>query len=133
MINLELGSRIKIIRKAKKLTLRQLSCITDLSISYLSDIENNRKNPSLLRLKDIAKNLDTSVNYLLTGQDAGILDRSKDEVILYEQFLSLLEDEPSRKIISALLDIKNWNKHDKNELLTYLTIKQTMRDNKNPT
>ncbi len=130
---MELGSRIKIIRKAKKLTLRQLSCITDLSISYLSDIENNRKNPSLLRLKDIAKNLDTSVNYLLTGQDAGILDRSKDEVILYEQFLSLLEDEPSRKIISALLDIKNWNKHDKNELLTYLTIKQTMRDNKNPT
>ncbi|SJZ77490.1 helix-turn-helix domain-containing protein [Selenihalanaerobacter shriftii] len=60
-----IGEKIKSIRKEKKLTLRELASKTDISPSFISDIENNRSNPSLNRLKDIANALNTSVSYLL--------------------------------------------------------------------
>lgn len=63
-----LGERIKILRKNKNMTLRDLSQKVDISISFLSDIENDRSKPSLERLGDIAKALDTTVSYLL-GED----------------------------------------------------------------
>jgi transcriptional regulator with XRE-family HTH domain len=59
------GKRIKEIRNKNKLTLRELSKIVDISISFLSDIENGRSNPSLERLKSIAAALDTPVSVLL--------------------------------------------------------------------
>lgn len=59
------GKRIKEIRKKKKLTLRELSKKADISISFISDIENGRSNPSLERLKSIAAALDTPVSVLL--------------------------------------------------------------------
>jgi len=65
---MSVGERIKLLRQKKKMTLRELSEKVGISISFLSDIENNRSNPSLERLKEIAKALDTSVSYLL-GED----------------------------------------------------------------
>ncbi|MCG0276769.1 MAG: helix-turn-helix domain-containing protein [Thermosediminibacteraceae bacterium] len=38
-------------------------------MSFLSDIENGRSNPSLERLKEIAEALDTTVSYLLGEND----------------------------------------------------------------
>jgi len=62
---MNVGERIKQLRKEKNLTLRELSQKADISISFLSDIENGRSNPSLERLKDIAEALGTTVSYLL--------------------------------------------------------------------
>jgi len=63
-----LGERIKFLRKSKKVTLRELSKKIGISISFLSDIENDRSNPSLERLRDIAGGLEVSLSYLL-GED----------------------------------------------------------------
>lgn len=65
---MSVGKRIKKVRLEKDLTLRELSKKVDISISFLSDIENERSNPSLERLKDIAKALNTSVSYFLEEQ-----------------------------------------------------------------
>ena len=59
------GERIKMFRAEKKLTLRDLSKKADISISFLSDIENGRCNPSLERLKDIAAALNVPIIVLL--------------------------------------------------------------------
>lgn len=69
---MNVGERIKRLRKERKLTLRELSEKVDISISFLSDIENGRSNPSLERLKSIAEALDTTVSYLLGEEDNSI-------------------------------------------------------------
>lgn len=63
------GSRIKKLRKQQSLTLRELSDKVGISISFLSDIENGRSNPSLERLKQLAKVLNTTIGYLMGEQD----------------------------------------------------------------
>ena len=59
------GSRIKELRKQQKLTLRELARRADISHTFLSDIENNRSQPSLNRLRDIAEALQVKISYLL--------------------------------------------------------------------
>ena len=54
---------IREIRKLKGIKLKELSDITGLSISYLSEIENNKNcNPSLLTIMKIAKALDKKLD-----------------------------------------------------------------------
>ena len=54
---------IREIRKIKGIKLKELSDITGLSISYLSEIENNKDcNPSILTIIKIAKALDKKLS-----------------------------------------------------------------------
>ncbi len=101
------GKRIKERRKELKLSLRDLAAKIDISISFLSDIENGRSQPSLGRLKDIARGLDTSVSYLLEEEDC------------FEEDLSFL-----------LKDFASWPEEDQDELLAYLKAKRTARQTK---
>ena len=62
---------IKEFRKIKKITLKEMQEKTDLSISYLSEIENNKaKNPSLLVMVKIAQVLDVKLDdiYFVKGE-----------------------------------------------------------------
>lgn len=78
--------------------------------SFFYYIENGRSQPSLARLKDIAKGLDTSVSFLL-----------EEEICL--------EEEPS---LSGLLikDFASWPEEDREELLAYLKAKRMARQKK---
>ena len=84
------GKRIKEIRKKKKLTLRELSKKADISISFISDIENGRSNPSLERLKSIAAALDTPVSVLL-GESVSDEVSEKGEEGLFPAWLQSLK------------------------------------------
>ncbi|MFP4017063.1 MAG: LexA family protein [Halanaerobiales bacterium] len=65
-----LGEKLKELRNEQGLSLRDLAAKAgDISVSYLSDIENNRHDPSLKKLKTIAKALDISTAYLLDIYD----------------------------------------------------------------
>ena len=55
---------IKSIRKKQKLSLKQLSHKTGISISHLCDIENNYKMPSFIYVVLIARALNTNINYV---------------------------------------------------------------------
>lgn len=59
---MEIGDKLRKIRKENKLTLKELSIKTGVSISFISDIENKRRNPSIDTLKILAKALGVSVS-----------------------------------------------------------------------
>ncbi|QEK13745.1 helix-turn-helix domain-containing protein (plasmid) [Crassaminicella thermophila] len=62
---MNIGTKIKVLRKEKKFTLKDLAEKTGLSISFISDIEHQRRNPSLENLNKIAKALGIKISELL--------------------------------------------------------------------
>jgi transcriptional regulator with XRE-family HTH domain len=62
VIFMKLSSKLRSIRKQNNLTLKELSIKSGLSISFISDIENDRRNPSIEKLQDLAKALNVSVS-----------------------------------------------------------------------
>ena len=62
---MSVGDKLRALRKQNKLTLKELSEKTSLSISFISDIENKRRNPSIDNLKILANALNVSVSELL--------------------------------------------------------------------
>lgn len=76
-----IGDNIKKIRKEKKLTQQQLAKEMGISRSYLSDVENNRYNPSIKTLISLANKLGVTMPYLTTGKkmiaDLDIEERSE--------------------------------------------------------
>ena len=64
---MKLGERLRLIRKEKKLTLKDLSQLADLSVSYLSDMERGVVNPSVETLQKVAKAHNMTVQGLFSG------------------------------------------------------------------
>ncbi|WP_449536948.1 helix-turn-helix domain-containing protein [Ferdinandcohnia sp. Marseille-Q9671] len=97
-----IGSRVKELRKKKKLSITELARRAGVSKSYLSYIERDvQKNPSLQFLSKIAVTLDTSIEYLLGEDEVDELDSewtallqraideglSKDDFREFQQFI----------------------------------------------
>jgi len=61
----EIGSKIRDIRKRKKITIAQMSEQIGLSKGFISNIENDNTSPSLNTLQSIASFLDVPLPYLL--------------------------------------------------------------------
>lgn len=116
---MELGDKLKAIRKAKGLSLKKLSMDTNeqVSVSFLSDIENGRGKPSIESLKIIASALNTPVSYFVDDSENSL-------------FSGAIEDTEFIPVVELLKDFKGWNIDDKKELLYYLKAKKTIRDNK---
>lgn len=120
---MELGEKLKTIRKAKGISLQNLSDATvkvsqtRISVSFLSDIENGRSNPSIDKLKIIAKALNASVSYFIEDSETTL-------------FGGAIEDTEFLPVIELLRDFKDWNVEDKKELFYYLKAKKIIRDNK---
>lgn len=62
---MEIGQKIKHLRTENDYTLKQLAEKTGLSISFISDIENGRRNPSLDNLDKLSRALGVPVDILL--------------------------------------------------------------------
>ncbi|WP_326512194.1 helix-turn-helix transcriptional regulator [Clostridium intestinale] len=116
---MNLGEKLKAIRKSKGLSLKELSNTTNgnISISFLSDIENGRGKPSIETLKVIATALNTPVSYFIDDSESNIFSES-------------IEDTDFVPIVELLKDFKNWSLEDKKELLHYLKAKNIIRNNK---
>ncbi|SDH81483.1 helix-turn-helix domain-containing protein [Halanaerobium congolense] len=80
---MNLGEKIKRLQKINDYSLRELASKVGISHTFLSDIENNRSNPSLERLKDIAEALNVNVSFLLGEKD------EMDNWLADEDFISL--------------------------------------------
>ncbi|WP_324670551.1 XRE family transcriptional regulator [Hymenobacter sp. GOD-10R] len=97
-----IGQRIQELRKAKKMSLRELAKRSDLSVGLLSKIENFRTVPSLSVLVAIANALEvdvsvlvkningeTAASYLLVRAEEGELEKRDDSKgLLYKYLLS---------------------------------------------
>lgn len=64
-----LGSEARDLRKARGLTLTQLSAATGLSVGYLSEVERGRAMPSVAALHRIARGLGVSIGWFFRNDD----------------------------------------------------------------
>ena len=111
---LDIGNRIKALRKRKKLNQEELAELVNMSASHISHIENATTKISLPCLVDIANSLDVSVDYLLCGSL-----NSTNDIYVSEMTTSLSECTPDENriiyetvmaLISSLEKYgKSWN------------------------
>ena len=64
-----IGENIKQLRANKGLTQEGFARETGISRSYLSDLENNRKSPTIETLEKIARKMNTSLKFLIGGSE----------------------------------------------------------------
>ena len=79
-----IGRRVKELRTARKIPQMLLAEKCDISVSYLSYIECGRKSPSLEVIIRIARELDTTVDSLLEGNqnvDTGTYEKEISEIM----------------------------------------------------
>lgn len=113
---MNIGDKIRELRKNNKLTLKELSERTELSISFISDIENGRRNPRLENLRKIADAFNVEVGELLDENEHFIIkenpaDYTVDELEIEIERLKpkirqLPQEEKDRllKMINAYLE-----------------------------
>lgn len=58
---MKVGKKIRELRQSQNKTLKEIADIANISISYLSDIEHEKKNPSINTIKSILNALNTSM------------------------------------------------------------------------
>jgi XRE family transcriptional regulator, regulator of sulfur utilization len=80
----KLGEVLKHFRTNKKITLLQLSEMTELSISYLSIIESNQRKPNIDILERICQSLDVPLEVLL------ILSSDSDDPLVRDKLKPLI-------------------------------------------
>ncbi len=81
------NSNIKLYRKRRQMTLKEVAQELDVSISFLSQIENGKAMPSLATLKKIADALNTTIG-VLVGEDKAA---SKNPIVREKERRSIKE------------------------------------------
>lgn len=80
-VYLSIGENLKLIRKQKKQSQTLFAKSLGISRTYLSDLENDRKSPSIETVTKIAEKLNISTLYLLEGkktfEDLSIEDQTR--------------------------------------------------------
>ena len=102
-----LGNNIRKIRKIRKISINELSAETNISLSYLSAIENNKANPTLDKIENIAKVLNVSTDKLINTNTDNIASSCE----------KLYESHTATKIKQA---IDNLNEKELKELLIFI-------------
>ena len=74
---MSIGDKIRFLRKQNSFTLNDLHTKTGLSISFLSDIENKRRNPSIENLKLLADTFGVTVNELISDKSISLENKTK--------------------------------------------------------
>jgi transcriptional regulator with XRE-family HTH domain len=69
--SMTLGQKIRSVRGANRLTLKQVADGCGLSMGYISQLENDRANPTLGTLKVLMQVFDLPLAYLFNGRDSG--------------------------------------------------------------
>lgn len=80
----DIGTKLRLVRKEKNITLQQLSDSTNLSVGSLSNIERNITSPTLENMERICEALEISIGDIL-------LDNRKDKIVVrrYDRDISI--------------------------------------------
>ncbi len=82
---MEIGSRISKIRKDKKLTLKDVAVMSGVTPSLISQIENDKANPSIATLMALAKAYDVNVVDFFNSEvkeEHGVVIRSSERTLI---------------------------------------------------
>jgi len=99
-----LGARLRAIRKQRKFTLADVGRETGLSVSFLSDVERGKTQPSLDTLEKLAAFYGLTINDLLEDVDAETLSSDQGYPPGFEEFLKEIEIEPD--LVDLLLRVE---------------------------
>jgi transcriptional regulator with XRE-family HTH domain len=83
---MDVGSRIRMLRGGKGLSLRKAATISGMSPSLLSQIETGKVNPSLSTLRKIAQAIDVPVFYLVLDgsyQTSGVIKKAQRRLVVF--------------------------------------------------
>ena len=86
-----IGSKIKELRKAQKLTQAELSLKANISRSYLADIERNRYNPSVDTLTSLAEALNITLSKLvdINNNNSDLISETPKKYFIEQYLLTL--------------------------------------------
>ncbi|WP_431167665.1 helix-turn-helix domain-containing protein [Tenacibaculum halocynthiae] len=104
---LSFGQRIAVLRKNKKMSQTDLANKINSSVSVISRYELDKMIPSIDSAKKLAKELDTTVGYLLGENEENKLKKNPEMLKRFEDIIAF--DDQDRKYILYTLDalIKN--------------------------
>ncbi len=108
----EVGHKLRILRKAKELSLTELSHRVGCSPSYLSMVENGKVDPSVTRLKKIADSLEvTIIDLFQTATTQNVVIRKNERALgkfgkSKTQMEMLMPPHPDRQIDIRLVTIE---------------------------
>jgi len=108
---MDLGKRIKALRKTKRLTQQEFAKKAGINFTYVGKIEKGQKIPSVRILGSIARTLGVPLDYLIVGKDVvpivneytRVFEKIMERPRVLE-FLSRVKDLPDDEIL-MLIDI----------------------------
>ena len=63
----DFGRRLRQLRIKRKLSQEELAYRVGMDVSYLSEVENGRKEPCLRKIKELAQGLDITMSRMMRG------------------------------------------------------------------
>lgn len=119
---MSLGAKIREVRQAAKLTLKNLSDKTGLTASYISQVERSIIEPSIYSLRRISAALEMPIHIFLTDENTQnhVLIRANERKkldlphssIIYEFITPMASDKrtnPKMEVIYLKLEPKSWS------------------------
>lgn len=98
---LDIGKKIRAARQNQRMSLRALAAKASVSPSMLSQIENNRANPSVTTLYNIAEALSISLNYFFPDPEAAP-ERQNVPIVLADKTASELRADYGNGVVLVM-------------------------------
>jgi len=108
---MEIGLELRAIRKSQRYTLSKVSEETGISVSFLSDLERGRTNPSLDTLEKLATFYQVPLNNILANAEAGSLPIVRSYPAGFEDFLEAITGGVDEEFQELLLRVETRSKH----------------------
>lgn len=108
---MEIGLELRAIRKSQRYTLSKVSEETGISVSFLSDLERGRTNPSLDTLEKLATFYQVPLNNILANAEAGSLPIVRSYPAGFEDFLEAIPGGVDEEFQELLLRVETRSKH----------------------
>lgn len=112
LVEEKISKKIREVRKKKEITLKELSELTQLSVSFLSQVERGMSSMTITSLKRIANALEIPMKELVDVDDGEDFVRKKDNAILmnleksYIKYSRLSGKFEGRELEAVLLTMK---------------------------
>lgn len=96
-----IGKRISYTRKQRGLTQEKLAELANISIQFLSDIENNKKSMTITTLKNLADCLNVTTDYIIYGKT-----NSENNSTIHATLdtLSAIERKQAEKLLNIFIE-----------------------------
>ena len=106
-LQVEVGKRIRALRKARGMTMAALAEAAETSVQYLSEIEHGKKSMTLNKLRNMALALGVTTDYLIFGvrRGAGASTEAIAEVVRLLEEMTPLDRELTRHMLEQLLPL----------------------------